>query len=296
MTSDLKLDAQTSPRRPFTGNPITVTARLTEAGEPVLGITDVAVEVIRPLDGIGNWFAANPVTMAELAKIPAEISGEVLTLPVRKYRYLAEIHKLPPPANGAPTQLRLFDDGSHGDAVADDGVYTARYQDTVREGVYAFHVRARGETDAGTFAREARLDQFVAINLAQANVHVEMVRVASPHDQFPRFRATARVTDRFGNHVHPSRTVNPVIELAWARPVGPVADNLDGSYSQELALPKGVAGPLKLTVDLGAGTDAVKQFTWTPSRSGLTRNRILLLLAAVVVLATAGWLRRRNAW
>lgn len=103
------------------------------------------------------------------------------------------------------------------------------------------------------------------------------------------------MTDRFGNHVHPSRTVNPVIELAWARPVGTVADNLDGTYSQELALPKGVAGPLKLTVDLGAGTDAVKQFTWTPSKSGHTRNRILILLVVIVVFATAMWLLRRNA-
>ena len=50
--------------------------------------------------------------------------------------------------------ISLFDDGSHGDIQADDGVYANTYTDTSSEGVYQIRVTASGTTPEG-FLREA---------------------------------------------------------------------------------------------------------------------------------------------
>jgi hypothetical protein len=53
-------------------------------------------------------------------------------------------------------RLPMFDDGTHGDVSADDGVWTRRFVDTDRAGSYRFHFKALGKNERGELApREA---------------------------------------------------------------------------------------------------------------------------------------------
>ena len=59
--------------------------------------------------------------------------------------------------DGTTEQLRLLDDGNHGDNVADDGVYGAHYYHTDRPGTYRFDVTADGQANNRPFKRVAEL-------------------------------------------------------------------------------------------------------------------------------------------
>lgn len=47
-------------------------------------------------------------------------------------------------------ELKLYDDGTHGDRTAGDGIFTLRYTDTRYEGSYTFHFAASGTAPSGS--------------------------------------------------------------------------------------------------------------------------------------------------
>ncbi|MBN2088313.1 VWA domain-containing protein [candidate division KSB1 bacterium] len=59
--------------------------------------------------------------------------------------------------------IYLYDDGTHGDSLANDGIYTNSYSNTMIDGSYVFTIKATGTTSAGgQFSREDILATFVA--------------------------------------------------------------------------------------------------------------------------------------
>lgn len=74
--------------------------------------------------------------------------------------------------------LRLYDDGTHGDTQADDRIYGNRFQQTDKEGVYAFHFRAGGPTGGGNaFDRDSLMQKQVAIKVASGSSLIDISRL-----------------------------------------------------------------------------------------------------------------------
>ena len=134
--------------------------------------------------------------------------------------------------------MQLFDDGSHGDAAANDGIYTATVTDTAKEGTYSFHVRADGPTPAGNaFDREATLQQYLVPRVSAAHLGLKAVRLDSDDPKIQRYALTMTPQDRLGNFLGPRYAGSIALKIGEGIKPGPLTDNLDGSYSQELALP-----------------------------------------------------------
>ncbi len=138
MDSGLKLHAELDSAEHVVGDTVTLTAELRQGRRPILDLTDVTVTVTAPEDGRGNWLSTHDVSLQQLDQVPALKGSEALAPVVRKGLYLTDIGKLPFPSRKDPSTRRLFDDGSHGDATAGDGIYTNRFSgsQTRKEGTY----------------------------------------------------------------------------------------------------------------------------------------------------------------
>lgn len=74
------------------------------------------------------------------------------------------------------TSLRLYDDATHGDSVAGDGIFTYRYTDTQYEGTYTFKFTASGTAPSGsTFSRIRTLSAHKSINVTSGNTDSDFV-------------------------------------------------------------------------------------------------------------------------
>ncbi len=224
-----------------TGEPITLTARLAEPGRPVLGLANITVTITRPDDGAGNWFAGNSVSAKELATIPATLNNETLHDVQRKAMYLTDTRKVQFPERSGPMVLRLYDDGSHGDRLAGDGVYTNRFNDTVKEGGYSFYFQASGNSSGGYFFdREALLQKYLTVSVDPRQVVVTATKLADPVGEMRQYRVVVKPRDKFGNYLGPRYASQITMKPLRGNFVGDVKDELDGGYSQLLNVPLAV--------------------------------------------------------
>ncbi len=212
-----------------------------EAGPPLTGLENVQVQITRPSDGGGNWFAANKVSAKELASIPANLSNENLPPVQRKAMFLTEMRQVTYPGRHSPVTLQLYDDGTHGDAKAGDGIYTNQFSDTVKEGTYSFYVRASGSTRAGNkFNRERLIQKYITVNVAPEYVLVDVDSLGVTADEVQRYAVTVTPKDPLGNYLGPRYSAVISMTASKGTFVGGLKDNLDGTYTQILNLPAGV--------------------------------------------------------
>jgi FG-GAP-like repeat/von Willebrand factor type A domain len=270
-----------------TGDTITLTARLTEAGRALTGLTDVEVVVGAPQDGRGNWLARNPVSPADLAQVPEQRGSELLAPFVRKGIYLADIRRTPFPGRKAPRTLRLFDDGTHGDAAADDGIYANRFTDSGTEGVYTFRFHATGlSADGNGFEREQQLQKRVAVKVSRRRTTVQVVPPSENSGLHTELVVIPR--DSLGNYLGPGYGKTIQVVARGAELVGDLEDRLDGSYAQVVRVP--AKGKATIAFDvLGvhlersvAGADAGLRGWWP----WLTAAAALGLLTVLALLRT----------
>lgn len=252
MDSDLKMTVELADRKTFAGRPLTLQAKLTAEGKPLTGLDGVYADVTRPLESLGGWYARNNVSGKEMDEIPTTVGDEVLPDVLRKARFLVDVRKVTTPARSKPARIRLFDDGTHGDRVAGDGVYTNRFENTQKEGTYAFHVRATGKAENCTFQREARIDRYVDVRVVSASLaDIQVEKLPSYLEGIDRLRVTATPKDALGNVLGPRRARRLSIRPTWGRVVGNIQDNLDGSYSQVVETPSNLAQPQEFLVRFG---------------------------------------------
>jgi opacity protein-like surface antigen len=221
-----------------TGEVVTLTARITEAGQPLTGLDDVKVKITRPKDGAGNWFAMNKVSAKELEPIPENLGAENLSPAHRKAIFLSEVRKVAFPARTGPTALQLYDDGTHGDVTAGDGTYTNRFMDTSREGTYAFRYHATGPTSGGNaFDREDTIQKYITVNVVSESIRVSAARLPSVKGKLRQFSIVVTPKDSLGNYLGPRYSKMIKTTASQGRFINVVQDNLDGTYSQTLQLP-----------------------------------------------------------
>lgn len=284
-TSALKMSPQVRAQAFTTGANLTIKAAITEGGQPVTGLSDVKVRIGRPLDGQGNWFAEHHVTETELQKIPAQIGTETLSLRQRKARYLFEQRKVDLPGRLDLGYLQLFDDGTHGDADKNDGIYTNTFSDTSKEGSYIFHFRATGTSLTGSaFMREAELQHYLLPIFSPDQSQIEFVDIAADAG-LQRVRVIVTPKDSLDNHLGPGRGGAIHFSVDHGKAIGALTDNLDGTYSQIMEVPISVASGAQLNVTLG---DRTKTVHWpaaaTPEDLFNWLTWILLVLLFLLIL------------
>jgi hypothetical protein len=234
-----------------TGAALTLTARLTQNGRPPALPAAVWASVARPQQALGNWLGASRVSMEELGLVPEMRDGEALSPLLRKILYLTEFRKQPFAGGTVLDTVRLYDDGTHGDSAAGDGIYTGRYEGATVAGTYAFEFNASGRTTRGLpFDRNQRFERYIPMK-ADA-VHAGVTRLPTGEKGFDSFEITLRPADDYGNLLGPGRQHLILWEATAGEFPQPAIDHLDGTYSRRLKLPTATeAGSVDLTFLIG---------------------------------------------
>jgi hypothetical protein len=148
--------------------------------------------------------------------------------------------------------MKLFDDGTHGDRTANDGIYTNVYKNSKKEGTYAFHVRASGRTGKCVFQREARIDRYLRVKSVPASLgDISIEELPSYVQGIDRLQVTVTPKDALGNLWGPRRADRISIRPVWGRLVGEIEDALNGSYRQIVETPSNLQPPQKFHVSAG---------------------------------------------
>lgn len=248
--SGLTMDMAFDKEKYWVGDAIVLQTKLTADLQPMTGLRNVRVRVSRPEDGFGNWFALNKVSIEKLERIPSKRNGEMLSLIQRKAIYLNDVRKIAAPGRLAPDEVQLYDDGTHGDVLAGDGVYTNTIADTGKEGTYVFHVHASGPTAGGNgFDRDVALHKYLIPRVSAKHITLTAVRLKSEEPKLKLYELTITLQDALGNYLGPryagALALKPEPELG----LGTLKDNLDGTYSQVLELPENVnVGDVKISL------------------------------------------------
>ena len=187
-----------------TGQPIMLTAKMTEDGKPLTGLTDVYAEIVSAPEG----------AMGELMSDNAPDPG-YMTAPDAKdqtafNRYLLGVmDKLGMTSLYAPggPKIVLHDDGANGDLKANDGIYTGCFVSPPYEGSYTFVFRSRGaNSDDINFDRTETLSEYVAFGASPEETEVDVTSSVANIEE-KTVTATISVTprDTFGNRLGPLR-------------------------------------------------------------------------------------------
>lgn len=236
-----------------TGDVVTLTFELTEAGQPLTDAT-VYAWVSAPDDGLGNWYVSHPVDEAELneAEIPAERGGELFSQLQRTAIYLTDVLRIDHPGRASARRIPLVDDGSNGDAAAYDGIYTARYADVTVSGTYAFHVFATGKTSGGNlFDRDAIMQRHVVVGATAEGSRFTVSRLLDGPSSIARYELVVTPRDAYGNYLGPGYSGIVGFTTSAGDLIGSVQDGLDGTYRQILQLPVDVR-PYDVAIDVKA--------------------------------------------
>jgi hypothetical protein len=204
----------------------------------------VAATVARPAIGFGSFLVKHPVSTRELDQ-RIDLSGDIFAHPADKKSYiLMKNERLRKELTPRIDRIMFYDDGKteHGDAKANDGVYSALYRNTRNPGFYNFRVSVNA-TDAkvGRISRSesvitsVRMKEF---DLKKSSVEVKRIR---PTEGKAAFAVSILPIDSRGNYLGPGHSVELVILSTgkkWSR-VGrriELKDNLDGKYFGKVEL------------------------------------------------------------
>jgi hypothetical protein len=177
----------------------------------------------------------------------------------------------------------LNDNGTGGDALADDGVYSGYFVDTDLEGSYTFTFRARGTNEAGvTFDRTETLSKYVKFRPSVGQTEISVL--ARTVDEAREIAATSiRVIpkDAFGSYLGPFRGDMINVRSPQGRVKREFQDNMDGSYTFVLEHSPDVVPTATISVgDVIVGHELAVR----PGRGMDLRTLLILLLILVVII------------
>ncbi len=161
--SNLTLSTYFGKDRYETGQPITILASLSDASDPIAGAT-IEVVVQAPSQSLSAWKSVNGDT------IPTEPLRESVSTLKSLYKESLNM-RLPSQQSSSSPVFYLYDDGSHGDGQANDGVYGNLYTSTSNSGSYIFNFEASGTTNTGDpFTRITQRSLFVTQATATGSI------------------------------------------------------------------------------------------------------------------------------
>jgi hypothetical protein len=298
---DLKLRARFAVDRAVhgTGQDLVLTAELRDGGRPVLHDpaaghpVDARVVIERPDEGVGTFATVHepedcrvieprlppfggapgqggPFVRGTVVGGPGAGAPPAATAPAAgdplstRFAAVAQLLRacgrdgLP---RSADPGLALLDDGTQGDEVAGDGVYTLRYSDSRTEGSYVFHFRVEGTTaDGEAFTRAKTFAEFVRVQVDQGATLFDS-RVVSQVGNLVVREYFVLPRDRFGGYLGLGRDDEIDFVASGGAWVSPVLDYGNGFYSRLLQFDRTAGEPEVTPVVQG------RPFT-APSRRG----------------------------
>ena len=263
--ADLRVFAEffTEPRIYNTGDPIVLQVRLRDAGTPVLG-AEVTVETAIPGQGLGNFLATTdaqcqvgaptfpgPPARTAMAKLvaggaaaPAATTGGTPDPRPGRYGLAQQLLDRCKKSDGK-TNLpgtAMFDDASHGDLVAGDGVYSLSFPTTL-EGSYNFRFHVRGTESTGAkFSRTSVVSQYVQVAPTQAGTSTT-VQVGGIVNGLQTALVMFILKDSLGNYVGPGFDARYHVTVPGGVALGGIADLGRGVYGQQIGYPVNTATP-----------------------------------------------------
>lgn len=311
------------------GDPILLQVKLLDKGQPIAG-ADVSVEVARPGEGLGNYlstvqddcsagtpsipkigddklfaghglaaFAPGGNFAGSSAGVPGSAAGTSSGDPLPGRYALAAYHfqrcgKEGLDRNNLPG-TKLYDDGSHGDLVAGDGIYSLAYTDTDLEGSYTFRFFALGKTtDNLDFGRMRTLSQYVGIEPDPASTASQVQNGPVVNGlQTKLYYFLPR--DGLKNYLGPGFSHKYKATTSAGQLYGSIMDLNNGYYVQAVRIARGGPEP---TVTI-TSTDGCFKKTIGPGADGgkppvekLIKWLILIIIVLLLLLFWC-WLRKR---
>ena len=226
-------------------------------------------------DLTGPGLTAQPTPSGRTTAAASADPGQTASIAVRKAVALKNFANKSFPNERKTQTFDLFDDGTHGDRVARDGIYTSDAPEFRVAGSYkyTFAVTTPLIATLGCFNRQIDLSRYVAVKLLPEvliksitwqeinkstffDPSVAVAMGGSPPQGFTRRAVAVTPQDTIGNMWGPGRENEIKFTVAGATPVGGVIDNWDGSYLQVVDFPTGTTPTATVTV-AGVTTSSV---------------------------------------
>lgn len=225
--SNLKMRPRCDRPRYWAGDPITVSVRLLLNGKPIPDAT-VSMRVEAPGEAAQNWMARQKVSPKDFEKAEEQLKGrDVTALDIKTHAVLQQGHKFDPFAR---TRKIIMTDPSR------QGVYSTTFTRTTVPGNYKFYITAVGQTpDRLLFRRERQIHQYLDVHpVADATFyHAGYRKIVDDHGESLQIDIRIWPRDPFNNVVLSPGEIHRriVLNVEEAQSLGPLKDNLDGSYS-----------------------------------------------------------------
>lgn len=253
------------------GDPMLLQVSLRDNGVPILG-ADVTVEAAVPGEGLGNYLttvgdnceghepripktftagqtglsavAGPAVAGAAAVAQPGAAAGDPKTGRYALSAYHFErCHKEGLDRNNLPG-MKLYDDGTHGDLLADDGVYSLSFTDTNLEGSYNFRFFALGSTSDGiAFGRMRVASQYVGIEPDPAAT-TSVMQNGPVINGLPSKLFYFLPQDALGNYVGPGFSHRFKAAVTGGQLYGGIVDLQNGYYVQVVRHAQGAPDPV----------------------------------------------------
>jgi hypothetical protein len=241
MNSTLKMGVELNRQKYNAGDPIALQVTVRDQGKAIP--TDLAMTLYSPQQSLGNWMAKHPIDMADLKEKPNIKNGDTVSDLLRKALVLSDDRKNPFPSTQDHSSRSLYDDGTHGDLVPGDHVYTHVLTDTQVPGTYSFEIVARGKTSSGEPFRRARvLQRRLAVRATADDSILELKKLAAELTNADSYEVILTPKDALGNYLGPGFADRITFSVDGAVFTNAVQDRLDGSYTQRFRLPKSFSG------------------------------------------------------
>lgn len=244
-----------------TSSTITLRARLRENGMPILG-ADVRVDISRPEEGFGTVASTISPENCEpiepsLPAIDPGASHDAISTVRTGAAYAAAAASSTTAGDVDPSHialmqqilegcgksdldriddsgLQLYDDETHGDKVAGDGLYTLVYSNTEIEGSYVFRFRASGTMANGrTFTRVRELAEYIRVDV-DPDATTSDSRVVGQAGSLIEREYYIIPRDRKGGYLGPGHAGQVEFKKNAGTWSGPLRDYNNGIYSRVL--------------------------------------------------------------
>lgn len=239
------------------GEPIPLSLWVQQGNRTLTGLQNVHATITRPPTGFGSFMVKHPVSM-DILNQPIDLSGDQFAnLAGKKGFILLQDDALRKSLTPIRETIQLFDDGlsEHGDAKADDGLYSALYTKTQRPGFYDVDLSFRYGDGAGAVLRT--YSKTISVGIEQFDLTkstIDIRRVRDPEGG-TAYKVTVMLIDKYDNYLGPGYNHVVIVALPgdkWGGRRVRLKDNLDGSYSGIMRLTEEeVKTGARLVIDVG---------------------------------------------
>jgi hypothetical protein len=237
---DLHTQTEITLDRPeyYIGDQVRLTCSIRSGGAPVTGAS-VLVDIARPGEGLGTFLATNSGKVRHdreggFQESKPTHSGDPDHGKGLLFKTLLQATGQTELATVEDFDLRLFDDGAHGDGAAGNGDYSNAFTDTLKEGTYTFRFRITGQLpDGSSFSRLFVRSTWVGVRPDPAST-VVIWQIGGVVNGLQQATLTFTPQTATGELLGPYRE-HAIDFTVWNGALGgALVGNLDGSYVQTI--------------------------------------------------------------